>query len=172
MNDTFYAGTKSLLNQNHDGFLVGLSPSGSVSWIEKFGGSEYDYVFALATNSSDIVGATTYEACQECPSGKYASSASVMCTKCSSQAPLTARGATSVANCATACPSGTYLNGPGLCDMCESGEVLHRENEVDMLYWHVLLFYDVLRGTLYSYICRWSSSSCILLSPKTQSTLR
>ena len=88
-------------------------------------------VSMLAGRASDIVGATTYEACQECPSGKYASSASAMCTKCSSQAPLTARGATSVANCATACPSGTYLNGPGLCDMCESGEVLHRENEVD-----------------------------------------
>ncbi|MEC7168549.1 MAG: thrombospondin type 3 repeat-containing protein [Candidatus Thermoplasmatota archaeon] len=58
MNDTFYAGTKSLLNQDIDGFLVGLSPSGSVSWIEKFGGSGQDTVFALATNSSDFVGAT------------------------------------------------------------------------------------------------------------------
>ena len=58
INATFTAGSKTLLNQNHDGFMVGLSPSGSVDWIEKFGGAEYDYVFALATNTTDVVGAT------------------------------------------------------------------------------------------------------------------
>ena len=93
--------------------------------------SSTNFKACSAGSAIDIVGATTYEACQECPSGKYASSASVMCTKCSSDVPLTARGATSVANCATACPSGTYLTGPGLCDTCESGKVLRQENGVD-----------------------------------------
>ena len=53
---TFYAGSKSLSNQNHDGFVVGLSPNGAVDWIERVGGSQYDYVFAMAANNSDYIG--------------------------------------------------------------------------------------------------------------------
>ena len=40
---TFTAGPKSISNSNHDGFVVGLSNTGSVNWIEKVGGSQYDY---------------------------------------------------------------------------------------------------------------------------------
>ena len=54
---TFTAGPKSISNSNHDGFVVGLSNTGSVNWIEKVGGSQYDYVWAMAINGSDYVGA-------------------------------------------------------------------------------------------------------------------
>ena len=57
ISSTFTAGPKSISNSNDDGFVVGLSTSGSVNWIEKIGGTQYDYVWALATNSSDYVGA-------------------------------------------------------------------------------------------------------------------
>ena len=53
---TFYAGSKSLSNQNHDGFAVGLSPNGAVDWIERIGGSGYDYVFSMSLNNSDYIG--------------------------------------------------------------------------------------------------------------------
>ena len=53
---TFYAGSKSLSNQNHDGFVVGLSPSGGVDWIERLGGSQYDYVWSVAANNTDYIG--------------------------------------------------------------------------------------------------------------------
>ena len=55
---TFYAGSKSLSNQNHDGFVVGLSSNGAVDWIERIGGSQFDYVFGMASNSSDYIGVT------------------------------------------------------------------------------------------------------------------
>ena len=54
---TFTAGSKSISNSNHDGFVVGLSDAGAVNWIEKIGGSQYDYVFAMDVNTSDYVGA-------------------------------------------------------------------------------------------------------------------
>ncbi|MCH1443506.1 MAG: thrombospondin type 3 repeat-containing protein, partial [Candidatus Poseidoniaceae archaeon] len=56
LTSTFYAGSKSLSNQNVDGFAVGLSPNGAVDWIERIGGSGYDYVFSMASNNSDYVG--------------------------------------------------------------------------------------------------------------------
>ena len=56
LTSTFYAGSKSLSNQNVDGFAVGLSPNGAVDWIERIGGSGYDYVFSMTSNSSDYIG--------------------------------------------------------------------------------------------------------------------
>ena len=56
LTSTFTAGSKSISNSNHDGFVVGLSNSGSVNWVEKVGGSQFDYVFDLASNGSDYVG--------------------------------------------------------------------------------------------------------------------
>ena len=53
---TFYAGSKSLSNQNYDGFAVGLSPNGAVDWIERIGGTGYDVVFSMASNNSDYLG--------------------------------------------------------------------------------------------------------------------
>ena len=53
---TFYAGSKSLSNQNYDGFAVGLSPNGAVDWIERIGGTGYDIVFSVASNNSDYIG--------------------------------------------------------------------------------------------------------------------
>ena len=53
---TFYAGSKSLSNQNYDGFAVGLSPNGAVDWIERIGGTGYDVVFSMASNNSDYIG--------------------------------------------------------------------------------------------------------------------
>ena len=38
LTSTFTAGSKSISNSNHDGFVVGLSNSGSVNWVEKVGG--------------------------------------------------------------------------------------------------------------------------------------
>lgn len=57
LTSTFTAGSKSISNSNHDGFVVGLSNSGAVNWIEKIGGTQYDYVWAMAVNNSDYVGA-------------------------------------------------------------------------------------------------------------------
>ena len=58
LTSTFTAGSKSISNSNHDGFVVGLSTTGSVDWIEKVGGSQYDYVWAMAVNNTDYIGAT------------------------------------------------------------------------------------------------------------------
>ena len=58
LTSTFTAGSKSISNSNHDGFVVGLSTTGSVDWIEKVGGSQYDYVWAMAVNNTDYVGTT------------------------------------------------------------------------------------------------------------------
>ena len=57
LSSTFTAGSKSISNSNDDGFVVGLSTTGSVNWIEKVGGSQYDYVWAMDVNNSDYVGA-------------------------------------------------------------------------------------------------------------------
>ena len=50
------ASSYTLTPSNHDGFVVGLSDSGSAEWAESVGGSQYDYVWDLAVNDTDSIG--------------------------------------------------------------------------------------------------------------------
>ena len=50
-------GTYTLSPLNDDGYLVGVSASGSVDWAQKIGGSQYDYVWDLAVNMTDGIAA-------------------------------------------------------------------------------------------------------------------
>ena len=56
LTSTFTAGSKSISNSNHDGFVVGLSNAGAVNWIEKIGGTQFDYVWAMAVNTVIMLG--------------------------------------------------------------------------------------------------------------------
>lgn len=57
MTSAHTAGTNTLTPSNHDGIVVGLSSSGAADWVKSIGGSQYDYVWDLAVNSSDAIGA-------------------------------------------------------------------------------------------------------------------
>jgi hypothetical protein len=50
------ASSYTLTPSNHDGFVVGLSSSGSAEWVEQIGGSQYDYAWDLAVNFTDAIG--------------------------------------------------------------------------------------------------------------------
>ena len=50
------ASSYTLTPSNHDGFVVGLSDSGSAEWAESVGGSQFDYVWDLAVNDTDSIG--------------------------------------------------------------------------------------------------------------------
>lgn len=54
----FTAGSTTMVPSNHDGYVVGLSSSGTLDWTEKIGGSQYDYVWSMSVNMSDYIGVT------------------------------------------------------------------------------------------------------------------
>jgi hypothetical protein len=77
-----------------------------------------------AGRAGEVEGGTTFEACKECPSGKYAYSGATSCKNCNSQFPLSARGTTSLPKCGNVCPVGTYLASGTQCDTCVAGKAL------------------------------------------------
>ena len=52
----FTAGSTTLSPSNHDGYVIGLSSTGSLDWTERVGGSQYDYVWSMSVNMSDYIG--------------------------------------------------------------------------------------------------------------------
>ena len=54
-NSVTYGGKSVTSNGAIDSWIMGVSSSGSVKWIDSIGGSSNDYTFGVARNSSDII---------------------------------------------------------------------------------------------------------------------
>ena len=50
------AGTTTMVPSNHDGYVVGVSSTGTLDWTETVGGSGYDYVLSMSVNFNDEIG--------------------------------------------------------------------------------------------------------------------